>query len=65
MNISTTFDLDKHLAIQQMVHYLHLQQSAIAVGDHNEIRRATQQLDRLASEYGVQALNEAQDDCHG
>jgi hypothetical protein len=48
--------LERHLAVLQMKHYL----STIATGDHDEYRRATIQLDRLVTEYGIQALHEAQ-----
>jgi len=48
--------LERHLAVLQMKHYL----SAIALGDHDESRRASVQLDRLITEYGIQALHEAQ-----
>ena len=61
MNIVTTPMLERHLAVAQIKHYLHLQQSAIEVGDQNECRRATVMLDRLVSEYGIQALHEAQE----
>ena len=54
--------LERHLAVAQIKHYLHLQQSAIAIGDHHECRRATVQLDRLVNEYGVFALHQAQDE---
>lgn len=53
--------LERHLAMLQMKHYLSLHQSAIATGDHNEMRRVTLMLDRLVSEYGTQALHEAQE----
>lgn len=53
--------LERHLAMLQMKHYLSLQQSAIANGDHNEMCRVTVMLDRLVSEYGTQALHEAQE----
>ena len=64
MNSFTTPMLERHLAVAQIRHYLRIQQSAIAVGDHNECRRATLQLDRLVLEYGVSALHEAQDERH-
>lgn len=53
--------LERHLAVLQMKHYLSSQQSAIALGDHDEYRRATIQLEQLVNEYGVQALHEAQE----
>ena len=48
--------LERHLAVLQMKHYL----STIALGDHDESRHASVQLDRLVTEYGIQALHEAQ-----
>jgi hypothetical protein len=48
--------LERHLAVLQMKHYL----SAIALGDHDESRHASVQLDRLVAEYGTQVLHEAQ-----
>lgn len=52
--------LERHLAVLQIKHHLSLKQSAIAAGDHDESRRASVQLDRLVTEYGIQALHEAQ-----
>lgn len=60
MNTITTPLLERHLAVLQMKHYLSLQQSAIAQGDHDEGRSASVQMDRLVTEYGIQALHEAQ-----
>jgi hypothetical protein len=62
MNIDNDIDLSKHLAIKQMAHFIHLKQSAIAVGDKVEVRRTTDVIDRLTTEYGLSALHEAQDD---
>ena len=62
VNEITTPMLERHLAVAQIKHYFHLQQSAIAVSDHRECRRVTIQLDRLVNEYGVSALIDAQDD---
>ncbi|NWD86180.1 hypothetical protein [Pseudomonas sp. K5002] len=59
VNEITTPMLERHLAVAQIKHYFHLQQSAIAVSDHCECRRVTTQLDRLVNEYGVSALHEA------
>jgi hypothetical protein len=56
--------LERHLAVIQMKHYLTLQQSAIATDDHHECRRVTVMLDQLVSEYGIQALHQAQGDCY-
>ncbi|WP_143515828.1 hypothetical protein [Pseudomonas sp. R37(2017)] len=56
--------LERHLAVLQMKHYLSLQQSAMAAGDENEVNRASQQLERLVNEYGIQALREAKSDCY-
>lgn len=60
----TTPMLERHLAVVQMKHYLYLQQSAIAVGNHDEYRRATIYLDRLTTEYGLDALNQANAECN-
>lgn len=61
MTIDNDIDISKHLAIKQMVHFICLKQSAIAVGDEIESRRATDVMDRLATEYGLSALQEAQE----
>jgi hypothetical protein len=61
MTIDSDIDLSKHLAIKQMVHFIYLRKSAIAVGDEVEARRATDVIDRLATEYGLSALHEAQE----
>jgi len=56
----TTPLLERHLAVIQIKHCIHLQQSAIATGDNVEYRRATDIIDSLITEYGVGALHEAQ-----
>ncbi len=61
MNIDNDIDLSKHLAIKQMVHFIYLKQSAIAVGDKVEVRRTTDIIDRLTTEYGLAALYKAQE----
>ncbi|WP_416363012.1 hypothetical protein [Pseudomonas sp. NFX183] len=61
MNIKNDIDLSKHLAIKQIVHFTHLKQSAISVGDKIEVRRNTDVIDRLTTEYGLSALHEAQE----
>lgn len=63
MSIATTPMLERHLAVIQIKHYIHLQQSAIATGDQVEYRRATDIIDRLTTEYGVKALHQAQGEC--
>ncbi|MCL5229471.1 hypothetical protein [Pseudomonas nunensis] len=62
VNEVTTPMLERHLAVAQIKHYFHLQQSAIAVSDHRECRRVTTQLDRMVNEYGVSALHEAMEE---
>ncbi|WP_092355360.1 hypothetical protein [Pseudomonas sp. NFACC25] len=59
--IETTIDLDRHLAIKQMAHFIHLKKCALAVGDHVEVRRTTDIIDRLTTEHGLSALHEAQE----
>ncbi|MGN4052646.1 hypothetical protein [Pseudomonas sp. SM4] len=61
MIIETTFDLDRLLAVKQMVHFIHLKQSAIAAGDKVEARRATDIIDHLTTEHGLSAPHEAQE----
>ncbi|NLT89219.1 MAG: hypothetical protein GXW93_15240 [Pseudomonas lactis] len=53
--------LERHLAVLQLKHYLSVHNSAIAVGDKVEARRATDIIDKLTAEYGVSALYEAQE----
>jgi len=60
--IETSIDLERHLAVAQIKHYLHLQQCAIAVGDKVEYRRATDIIDRLTTENGVGALRDAREE---
>lgn len=62
--IETTIDLDRHLAIKQMKHFIHLKLSAIAVGDKVAARRATDVIDKLTTEHGMSALHEAHGDHH-
>lgn len=61
MTIETSFDLDRLLAVKQMVHFIHLKKCAHVVGDKFEVRRATDIIDRLTTEYGLSALHEAQE----
>jgi len=61
-NTITTPMLERLLAIKQLVHYLHLQHSAASTGDNQEYRRATDVIDQLSTEYGVEALYQAQDE---
>lgn len=65
MNIVTTPMLERHLAVIQIKHYIHLQQSAIATDDKVEYRRTTDIIDHLTTECGVGALHEAQESYHG
>lgn len=61
-NTITTPMLERHLAIKQLVHYLHIQQSSASTGDQQECRRATDIIDQLTTEYGVDALRQAKED---
>lgn len=61
MSIATTPMLERHLAVIQIKHYIHLQKSAVSTDDKVEYRRAADIIDRLTTEYGVEALREAQD----
>lgn len=57
--IETTIDLDRHLAVKQMVHYLSLQHSAQTIDDKQEVRRTTDILDQLVTQHGMSAYHEA------
>ena len=57
--IFTTPMLERHLAVKQIQHYRHLQQSAVSTGDKQELRRATNIIDKLSTEYGASLLHEA------
>jgi len=61
-NTITTPMLERHLAIKQLVHYLLIQQSAASAGDKQEYRRATDIIDQLVTEYGVEALRQAREE---
>jgi hypothetical protein len=61
-NTITTPMLERHLAIKQLVHYLHIQKSSESTGDRHECRRATDIIDNLTTEYGIEALRQAQDE---
>lgn len=63
-NTITTPMLERLLATKQLVHYLYIQQSSASTGDNQEYRRATDIIDQLTTEYGVEALRQAQDECH-
>jgi hypothetical protein len=58
-NSITTPMLERHLAIKQILHYLHIQQSSASTGDKVEYRRATDIIDKLTTEYGIEAFHEA------
>lgn len=60
VNFFTTPMLERHLAIKQIEHYLHIKQSSASTGDKQECRRVTDIIDRLTTEYGVEALRQAQ-----
>lgn len=59
-NAITTPMLERHLAIKQLVHYLHIQKSSASTGDQQEYRRATDIIEKLVDEYGVQVLHQVQ-----
>ncbi|MNJ04870.1 hypothetical protein D3C81_2299900 [compost metagenome] len=54
--------LERLLAIKQIEHYLHIQKSSASTGDRHECRRATDIIDKLVTEYGIEALRQAQDE---
>lgn len=62
MNSFNTPMLERHLAVIQLKHYLHVQQSAIDNGCVEEFRRASNTIDKLTIEYGAGALYEAEDE---
>jgi hypothetical protein len=52
----STYDVDRILVMNQMTHYLHLQQSAIAVGDQQGYKQQlTQAKERMADRLIAQA----------
>jgi hypothetical protein len=57
----TTHDLERHLAIEQIKHYIYVKQTAAAIGNKTEYRRATDIIDQLTTEHGVSALHLAQE----
>ena len=59
MTIETTFDLDRLLAVKQMVHFLSLQHSAQTNDDKQEVRRTTDILDQLVTQHNMSAFHEA------
>ncbi|WP_155252603.1 hypothetical protein [Pseudomonas brassicacearum] len=59
-NTFTTPMLERHLTIKQLIHYLHIQRSSASTGDKQTHRRATDIIDQLTTEYGVEALRQAQ-----
>ena len=61
-NTITTPMLERLLAIKQIKHYLHLQQSAIDTDDIQEFHRVSNIIDCLTIEYGEAALFEAEDE---
>ena len=63
-NTITTPMLERHLAIKQIEMYLHIQQSSASTGDQQEYRRATDIIDKLTTEYGVESLHQAKGEYH-
>ena len=61
-NTITTPMLERLLAIKQIKHYLHIQQSALDSDNVAEFRRSSRILDSLILEYGDAALYEAEDE---
>ncbi|WP_445570634.1 hypothetical protein [Pseudomonas sp. E102] len=61
-NTITTPMLERLLAVAQIKHCLYVQQSAVTTGDKQEYRRATDSIDKLTTEYGVEVLRQAQDE---
>ncbi|MBC8981124.1 hypothetical protein [Pseudomonas lurida] len=57
--VFTTPMLERHLAVKQIQHYQHLQQSALSTSDKQELRRTTNIIDKLSTEYGASLLHEA------
>ncbi|KIY38156.1 hypothetical protein TZ03_24215 [Pseudomonas sp. 10-1B] len=53
MNQLTSYDLGKMLAVEQIAHYQHLKQAAVAIVDKVEYRRCTNQIDILIAQYGL------------
>jgi hypothetical protein len=60
VNNFTTYDLDRHLAIKQIGHYLHIKKASADIGDKTEYRRVTDIIDILVTEHGIEALGQAQ-----
>ncbi|MNF44223.1 hypothetical protein D3C76_1558750 [compost metagenome] len=57
-----TPQLERHMAALQIKHYLYLRQAAIDTANVDEGNRATNNIDRLVKEYGIQALHQAQEE---
>lgn len=59
--IFTTPMLERHLAIRQIQHYLHLQQLAVDTDNKQELRRTADIIDKLSMEYGASSIHEARE----
>ncbi|MNG07315.1 hypothetical protein D3C84_906100 [compost metagenome] len=53
------------MAALQIKHSLYARQAAIDTANVEQANRATNNIDRLVKEYGVQALHQAQEQYHG
>ncbi|RFD29216.1 hypothetical protein CER19_11785 [Pseudomonas sp. GL93] len=62
VNLLTTYDLERLLATQQIKHYIYFKQTAAAIGNKAEYRRATDVIDQLTTEHGISALHLAQEE---
>ena len=54
--------LEHHLAVLQIKHYLHCQQSAIDSDNPDQFKQASTHIDKLINEYGIQALHQAENE---
>lgn len=54
--------LERHMAALQIKHYLYSRQAAIDTANVDAANRATNNIERLVSEYGVQVFHQAQEE---
>ncbi len=64
VNSLTTYDLERLLAIEQIKHYVCIKVAAAGIGDKTEYRRAIDHIDRLTTEYGIEARRQAESEYH-
>jgi hypothetical protein len=52
MSLTTSYDVDRHLAAKAVKHYQHLKAAAAETGNKTEYRRCIDLIDMLSTQFG-------------